>query len=37
MDAAIKAVKIDGVNMSCTSKIHDRVPRITLYDRIPGN
>ena len=36
MDTAIKAVKIDGMSMSHTSKIHG-VPRITLHDKISGN
>ena len=36
MDAAIKPMKIDGMSMSCTSKIHG-VPRIKLHDKISGN
>ena len=32
----LKAVKIDGMSMSHTSKIHG-VPRITLHDKISGN
>ena len=36
MDAAIKPMKIDGMSMSCASKIHG-VPRITLHDKISGN
>ena len=36
MNAAVKAVKIDGMSMSRASKIHG-VPKITLHNRISGN